>query len=137
MYISRTVHSRHHQQISTEIIIHGSDSFFQFPYERKTTKPILCGISGLCKSIGFEIALMCDIRIVEEDATFGFTNPDLCIPHMANGPRMCADLIGRLETINLLLTPSKIIDCNEASRLGLVYGDAVANGTCKSSFKFD
>lgn len=116
------------------IITFKSYSFVQFPYERKTAKPILCGISGACKSIGFEIALMCDIRVVEDDATFGFTNMELGIPHMANGPRMCANLIGRSETIRLLLPPSPILDCNEVKRLGLTHADIVANGTGKSSF---
>lgn len=74
---------------------------------------------------------------MEDGAIVGLTDPELGIPHMANGLRVCANLIGRSATINLLLTTKNSIDCLEATRLGLVYGDAVANGTGKSSFEFN
>lgn len=103
--------------------------FIQLPYQRKTTKPILCGISGVCKSIGFEIALMGDLRILENSAILGFTNYELGIPHSANGPRLLADLIGHQAAFHLLTNSSKELSSHEAHAMGITCKDVVEDGT--------
>lgn len=91
---------------------------FQFPYQRKTAKPILCSVSGACKSIGFEIALMCDMRFVEEKAMFGFSNRQLGIPLLANGSKLLASLIGRSKAIEITLIEREIT-ADDAVDLGI------------------
>lgn len=102
----------------------------QFPYQRKTTKPILCGVSGVCKSIGFEIALMCDIRILENSSKLAFTDLELGIPHLANGPKLLANFIDRAAVIRLL-TFSSEINSGEALEMGITKCDVVEDGTGK------
>lgn len=89
-----------------------------FPFVRKTTKPILCSISGLCKSIGFEIALKCDIRYVEENAVLGFQNRQLGIPLMNNGPQRLVKLIGLSKAIDFLAM-GRLIEAKQAVELGI------------------
>lgn len=43
---------------------------------------MVCGISGFCIANGLELALMCDLRVVEDDAVLGFFNRRFGIPLM-------------------------------------------------------
>lgn len=88
---------------------------------------MLCSISGLCKSIGFEIALMCDARYAEEKAVFGFSNRHLGIPLLNNGPKRLAQLIG-LSKATEFLVMDRQIDAREAEDLGIVNA-VVQDGT--------
>lgn len=89
----------------------------------------MCGISGECKSIGFEIALMSDNRFIENSAKLGLTHYELGIPHLTNGLRLLADLIGRQAAVQLLTNGSKEISSSEARRMGITCNDVVEDGT--------
>lgn len=99
----------------------------QLPFRRKSCKPFLCSISGQCKSIGFEIALMCDIRYVEEKSILGFDNRKLGIPLVNEGPKRLANLIGISKAIDCLLMDRQIT-AHEAVDLGIANG-VVQDGT--------
>lgn len=43
----------------------------QGPSRRIFSKPVIAAVSGYAVAGGMEIALMCDLRVVEETATFG------------------------------------------------------------------
>lgn len=101
--------------------------FQQFPFQRKTSKPLLCSINGLCKSIGFEIALLCDIRYAEEKALFGFSNRQLGIPLLNDGPKRLSKLIGLSKAIEFLVLDRQI-NSQEAADLGIVTA-VVQDGT--------
>lgn len=99
----------------------------QFPFRRKSGKPFLCSISGQCKSIGFEIALMCDIRFVEEKTVLGFSNRKLGIPLLNGGPQRLAGCIGVPKAMEFLIMDREM-NANEAVNLGIAKG-MVQDGT--------
>ena len=41
------------------------------PTRRLIKKPLICAISGYCVAGGMELALMCDLRVMEESAILG------------------------------------------------------------------
>lgn len=41
------------------------------PTRRLIKKPLICAISGYCVAGGMELALMCDLRVMEESAIMG------------------------------------------------------------------
>lgn len=90
-------------------------------------KPMVCGIGGYCLAGGLELALMCDLRVVEEDATLGFFNRRFGVP-MADGiARRLSGLIGQSRALDLILTGRPIAG-KEALDMGLA-NRMVATGT--------
>lgn len=87
----------------------------------------MCSISGLCKSIGFEIALMCDIRIAEEKSVLSFGSRQYGLPLMNEGPKNLAKIIGTSMATDFLLM-GRQINADEAQELGIVR-EIVADGT--------
>lgn len=90
---------------------------------------MVCGISGFCIANGLELALMCDLRVIEEDAFLGFFNRRFGIPLMDGGTVRLPAMIGLSRALDLILT-GKIVPAKEAFEMGLA-NRIVATGTCK------
>ncbi|XP_076629230.1 short-chain-enoyl-CoA hydratase [Colletes latitarsis] len=82
-------------------------------------KPLVAAISGYAIGIGFELALMCDIRIMEDSAVLGFFNRRFGIPILCGGTVRLPALIGYGRAMELILT-GRAISGNEAFNWGLV-----------------
>jgi enoyl-CoA hydratase/carnithine racemase len=79
-------------------------------------KPVLAAVNGPALAGGFALALLCDIRIAAETATFGY--PELPIgipPSYASARAALSPAVAR----ELCLT-GRVIDAAEALRLGVV-----------------
>lgn len=90
---------------------------------------MICCISGYCLSLALELALMCDIRIVEESAAMQFSNRQLGIPLLNGGTQRLVQLVGISRAADLTLT-GREFDANEAHKIGLT-SYVVKDGTCK------
>lgn len=87
----------------------------------------MCGIVGQCKSIGLEIALMCDVRVIEDNAVIGFANRKLGIPLLNDGPKRLANLIGVQRAAETICFDHDI-NAQDAADMGIAMGP-VKNGT--------
>jgi enoyl-CoA hydratase len=79
-------------------------------------KPVVAAVNGPALAGGFALALLCDIRIASETATFGY--PELPIgipPSYASARAALSPAVAR----ELCLT-GRVIDAQEALRLGVV-----------------
>ncbi|MGQ9721090.1 MAG: enoyl-CoA hydratase/isomerase family protein [Candidatus Jordarchaeum sp.] len=81
-------------------------------------KPMIAAINGLCYAGGLELTLFCDCAIASERAVMGFWENRR---GLVSGTAflMLADILGMRHAKELLLT-GKIIDAQEAYRIGLV-----------------
>lgn len=90
-------------------------------------KPLICGINGYCVANGLELALMCDLRVMEESAILGFFNRRYGIPVVDGGTARLPFMIGFSRALDLILT-GRQITAKEAFEMGLV-NRIVATGT--------
>lgn len=81
-------------------------------------KPVIAAISGHAVAGGLELALWCDLRIVEEDATLGVFCRRWGVPLIDGGTVRLPRLIGAGRAMDLVLT-GRPVDAQEALRIGL------------------
>ncbi|XP_024946264.1 probable enoyl-CoA hydratase, mitochondrial isoform X2 [Cephus cinctus] len=67
-------------------------------------KPLIACVNGYAVGAGFELALMCDLRIVEETATMGVFNRRFGIPMLCGGTVRLPAMIGYARAMELILT---------------------------------
>jgi len=74
--------------------------------------PMIAAVNGVALAGGFDLAVMCDIRIASQTARFG--HPEITFGDVVYGP-LC-DLVGAAVARDLCFT-GRIIDANEALSL--------------------
>jgi len=79
-------------------------------------KPVLAAVNGPALAGGFALALLCDIRVAAESATFGYPELPIGIPPSYAATRAT---IGPAAARELCLT-GRVIGAEEALRLGVV-----------------
>lgn len=89
------------------------------PTRRHIHKPVVCGINGYCVANGLELALMCDLRIMEETAVLGFFNRRFGVPVIDGGTVRLPAMIGFARALDLILT-GRQVGAEEAHAIGLV-----------------
>lgn len=97
------------------------------PTRRKSSKPIICGISGFCVASGLELALMCDLRVMEETVILGFFNRRFGVPMSDGGTVRLASMVGLPTALDLIISGRRVT-AKEALEIGLI-NRLVATGT--------
>uniref|UniRef100_A0A2H1W7G3 SFRICE_015857 n=1 Tax=Spodoptera frugiperda TaxID=7108 RepID=A0A2H1W7G3_SPOFR len=81
-------------------------------------KITIAAVSGYAVAEGFELALSCDLRVIEETAVLGCLGRRFGVPQSLYGPRKLTSLIGLSPALDLLIT-GRLISGVDANRLGL------------------
>ncbi|MDX1509952.1 MAG: crotonase/enoyl-CoA hydratase family protein [Nitriliruptorales bacterium] len=93
------------------------------PTRRAPTKPVIAAIEGHAVAGGFELALWADLRVVAEDAHFGFLERRWGVPLIDGGTVRLARMVGVSRASDLVLT-GRTIGASEAAEMG------IANRVC-------
>src|SRR6266567_4173383 len=88
------------------------------PTRIRLATPANAAMAGHAVAGGFELALWCDLRVVEEDAVMGVFNRRWGIPLIDGGTVRLPALIGLGRALDLILT-GRPVDAREASAIGL------------------
>jgi enoyl-CoA hydratase len=88
------------------------------PTRMALSKPTIAAISGYAVAGGLELALWCDLRVVEEDAVLGVFCRRWGVPLIDGGTVRLPRLIGLSRALDLILT-GRPVDAREAERIGL------------------
>ena len=88
------------------------------PTRMLVSKPTIAAISGHAVAGGLELALWCDLRVVEEDAVLGVFCRRWGVPLVDGGTVRLPRLIGLSRALDLILT-GRPVDAREAERIGL------------------
>jgi enoyl-CoA hydratase len=88
------------------------------PTRMALTKPVIAAISGYAVAGGLELALWCDLRVVETDAVLGVFCRRWGVPLIDGGTVRLPRLIGLGRAMDLILT-GRAVAADEASAIGL------------------
>ncbi len=82
-------------------------------------KPVIAAIAGHAVAGGLELALWCDLRVIEEDAVLGVFCRRFGVPLIDGGTVRLPRLIGHGRALDLILT-GRPVHAAEALAIGLV-----------------
>ena len=88
------------------------------PSRLALSKPVIAAVAGHAVAGGLELAIWCDMRVVEEDATFGVYCRRWGVPLIDGGTVRLPRLIGQSHAMDMMLT-GRPVGAEEALRMGL------------------
>ncbi|MFL5142005.1 MAG: crotonase/enoyl-CoA hydratase family protein, partial [Microvirga sp.] len=88
------------------------------PSRLELSKPVIAAVAGPAVAGGFELALWCDLRVMEEGAYFGVYCRRWGIPLIDGGTVRLPRLVGQGRALDIILTGRKVT-AQEAYRIGL------------------
>lgn len=99
------------------------------PTRMQLSKPVIAAVSGFAVAGGLELAIWCDMRVVEENALFGVFCRRFGVPLIDGGTQRLPRLIGQSRALDMILT-GRPVEADEALMMGLA-NRIVAPGTAK------
>lgn len=84
----------------------------------RLSKPVIAAVSGYAVAGGLELALWCDLRVVEQDAVLGVFSRRFGVPLIDGGTVRLPRIIGQGRALDLVLT-GRPIGAEEALSMGL------------------
>ncbi|ORA19733.1 crotonase/enoyl-CoA hydratase family protein [Mycobacterium arosiense] len=88
------------------------------PTRMVLSKPVIAAVSGYAVAGGLELAIWCDLRVVEEDAVFGVFCRRWGVPLIDGGTVRLPRLIGHSRAMDMILT-GRAVAAAEAQAIGL------------------
>ncbi|GFG97782.1 enoyl-CoA hydratase [Mycobacterium timonense] len=88
------------------------------PTRMVLSKPVIAAVSGYAVAGGLELAIWCDLRVVEEDAVFGVFCRRWGVPLIDGGTVRLPRLIGHSRAMDMILT-GRAVAADEAQAIGL------------------
>ena len=96
------------------------------PTRMRLSKPVIAAVSGHAVAGGLELALWCDLRVIEEGAVLGVFCRRWGVPLIDGGTVRLARLIGTSRAMDMVLT-GRAVGASEALAVGLA-NRVVADG---------
>jgi enoyl-CoA hydratase len=87
------------------------------PTRLELDKPVIAAVAGPAVAGGFELALWCDVRIMEQSAYFGVYCRRWGVPLIDGGTVRLPRIVGRGRALEIILTGRKV-PSEEALRIG-------------------
>lgn len=89
------------------------------PSRMQLSKPVIAAISGHAVAGGLELALLADLRVMDEDAVLGVFCRRWGVPLIDGGTVRLPRLVGQGRALDLILT-GRPVGAHEALQMGLV-----------------
>lgn len=103
------------------------------PTRMNLSKPVIAAISGYAVAGGVELACLCDLRVMERDATIGLFNRRFGVPLIDGGTKRLPRIVGLGIALDLILT-GRPVDAEEAREIGFA-NRVVESGKAKEKAK--
>ena len=99
------------------------------PTRMKLSKPVIAAVSGYAVAGGLELAVWCDMRVMEKSAVFGVFCRRWGVPLIDGGTVRLPRLIGLSRAMDMILT-GRPVESEEALSIGLA-NRVVGDGTSR------
>jgi enoyl-CoA hydratase len=101
------------------------------PTRLELSKPVIAAVAGAAVAGGMELALWCDVRVMEDDAYFGVYCRRWGVPLLDGGTVRLPRLVGQGRALEIILTGRKV-PAEECLRIGACE-QVVARGESRSA----
>jgi enoyl-CoA hydratase/carnithine racemase len=101
------------------------------PTRLQLSKPVIAAVAGPAVAGGMELALWCDLRVMEESAYMGVYCRRWGVPLIDGGTVRLPRIVGRGTALDLILTGRKVT-AQECHRIGLCER-VVPDGECRAA----
>jgi enoyl-CoA hydratase len=98
------------------------------------SKPVIAAVSGAAVAGGMELALWCDMRVMEQDAYFGVYCRRFGVPLIDGGTVRLPRLVGMGHAMDLILTGRKV-EAAEALQMGLANRVVPTGTACEAAME--
>ena len=88
------------------------------PTRMRLSKPVIAAVAGHAVAGGLELALWCDLRVVEENAVFGVFCRRWGVPLIDGGTVRLPQIVGMGRALDMILT-GRGVPASEAYEMGL------------------
>jgi enoyl-CoA hydratase len=88
------------------------------PSRMELSKPVIAAVAGHAVAGGLELALLADLRVVEEDAVFGVFCRRWGVPLIDGGTVRLPRIVGQGRALDMILT-GRPVGAHEALQMGL------------------
>jgi len=88
------------------------------PTRMELSKPVIAAVAGHAVAGGLELALLADLRVVEEDAVFGVFCRRWGVPLIDGGTVRLPRVVGQGRALDMILT-GRAVHAHEAQQMGL------------------
>ncbi|WP_067533360.1 crotonase/enoyl-CoA hydratase family protein [Nocardia crassostreae] len=102
------------------------------PTRMVLSNPVIAAVSGYAVAGGLELALWCDLRVAEQDSTFGVFCRRWGVPLIDGGTVRLPRIIGTGRAMDLILT-GRAVGAPEALQIGLVNRVVPAGESCRAA----
>ncbi|ATL70727.1 crotonase/enoyl-CoA hydratase family protein [Nocardia terpenica] len=89
------------------------------PTRMRLSKPVIAAVAGYAVAGGLELALWCDLRVAEQDSTFGVFCRRWGVPLIDGGTVRLPRIVGAGRAMDMILT-GRAVGAAEALQIGLV-----------------
>lgn len=96
------------------------------PTRMRLDKPVIGAVPGYAVAGGLELALWCDLRVIEDSTVFGVFCRRWGVPLIDGGTVRLARLVGQARALDMVLT-GRPVEADEALQMGLA-SRCVADG---------
>ena len=101
------------------------------PTRMALSKPLIAAVAGYAVAGGLELALLADLRVAEESATFGVFCRRWGVPLIDGGTVRLPRIVGMGRALDMILT-GRAVGAREAFEMGLV-NRVTPDGTARSA----